>query len=61
MPNEKVPCPFCGQLVWAYYPNGTRLKGIEKKARAFLDFDEDRTPADCPACGRTFHVYYYER
>jgi uncharacterized Zn-finger protein len=60
MPNEKVPCPFCGQLVWAFYPEGTYIKGVEKKARVFLSGGEKRTPANCPECGSEFWVYYLE-
>ena len=60
MPNEKVPCPFCGELVWAYYPDGTRIKGVEKKARALMQSGTSRTASNCPQCGSTFHVYYYD-
>jgi len=56
--HEKVPCPLCGELTWAYYPEEALLKGVEREGRIPLDFDELSAPSWCVQCGKKFRIYY---
>jgi uncharacterized Zn-finger protein len=58
MPIDTAPCPYCGTLTKVHFPKGN-LKGVEKKPRVFLDYNEARTENTCPECGYSFWVYYY--
>ena len=60
MPADVATCPYCGELIEVSFPRG-RLKGIEKKPRVFLDYNEARVERSCPECDYNFWVYYYEK
>jgi len=60
MPNEKLPCPHCGSMIWVYYPNGTILKSAEQEDRSlFFDTHMDKSRSHCPDCGGKFYVFFY--
>ena len=58
MPNEKAPCPFCGELIWVYYPNNSILKSVERDYRALVFSDLEKSKGSCPECGKQFYVYF---
>jgi hypothetical protein len=60
MPNQKLPCPHCGEMIWVFYPDYSVLKSAEKDHRTlFFESDMDKSKGHCPECKNDFYIYFY--